>query len=326
MNNKIIDIISFGTVYLDLDFVNFPFEDGIYAHREAVGHEYKIEIGGSAFNFAKISASLGQKVLFVGQLGADAMSDLVENLVKQSTVETHFIKSENSQTNLAVHYVHENGDSIMTSAGSANQNFSYDALEKVLKENLPKTKYLYLGGSFKLKNLLHFYPQIIKEAKANNVKIVLDHGRVTNMVFENDKEIIKSIIKDVDIYLPSKDEFLDLWGFSSLYEGLEFFAKEIGNTLVVKDSHNGSHTQINDDKINVAPPNVKPINTIGAGDSFNAGFIKADNSETTTLNSQSENKSESIKNKMKYASATAGIKISTDLLPTDEHVQLQTTH
>lgn len=306
------DVISFGTVYLDLDFLSFPFVEGIFAHRETVGDQYKLEVGGSAFNFAKICASLDLEVLFVGKIGQDPIGALLKQIASKGKVHTRFIEStdESTQTNLAAHYVHEDGTSIMTSAGSANQHLAPEDVESAVKEELPRTKYLYLGGGLKLLSLLPSYPQLIDAAKKHNVKVILDHGRVTNLVTENHRSIIHSIIAGVDIYLPSRDEFLDMWSFSSLEEGLLEMQSKLKGVVVVKDSINGSYSIDNDEIIAVPPVPVAPVNTIGAGDSFNAGFIKAD-----SLNI------DNLKQKMQFASASAGIKISTNQAPNQKEVQ-----
>jgi sugar/nucleoside kinase (ribokinase family) len=293
------DIISFGTIYLDIDFLHFPFEDGLYTHRETVGDVYSLEAGGSAFNFAKMCGNLDQKVLFIGQLGGDYVADVVKSITKESSVQTHFIENKLLQSNIAMHYVKENGDSIMTSAGSANQNFSAAELEKLLMKYIASAKYLYLGGGLKLHTILPLYPKLISLAKKYNVQIVLDHGRVTNLVTPDHKEIIKSIITDINIYLPSRDEFLDLWGYKSVNEGLKHLDSLMNGIIIVKDSVNGCHTIQNGEVFSVIPVKVKPKNTIGAGDSFNAGFIKASSIDIGSL-----------KEKMQYASSVAAIKIS----------------
>lgn len=306
------EVISFGTVYLDLDFLSFPFTNGLFAHRETVGNKYTLEVGGSAFNFAKICASLELDVLFVGKIGKDPIAKVLKQIASEEKVHTKFIESPDAtiQTNLAVHYVHNNGSSIMTSAGSANQHLEPTDIELEVKNELPKTKYLYLGGGLKLFNLLPSYPLLVKEAKKHNVKVILDHGRVTNLVTGKHKEIIHSIIPHIDIYLPSKDEFLDMWSFATLEQGLQEIKKNFPGTVVIKDSVNGSHSIYDGKIITVPPPPIVPKNTIGAGDSFNAGFIKADSLGF-----------KNIEQKMQFASASAGIKISTDSLPTPKEVK-----
>jgi sugar/nucleoside kinase (ribokinase family) len=315
MNNNqpsSLDVISFGTVYIDVDFLNFPFVEGIFAHRETVGDRYSLEVGGSAFNFTKICANLDLKVLFVGKIGKDPIGSVLKQIASAGKVTTKFIEvgAASTQTNLAAHYVHEDGTSIMTSAGSANQSLSPQDLESAIENHLPNAKYLYLGGGLKLHALLPGYPKLVAQAKKAGVKVVLDHGRVTNLVTEDHKRIIKSIIGDVDIYLPSRDEFLDLWSFSDLEAGLKSLENKVGGTIIIKDSINGCYSIKSGEVVRVSPPSVIPVNTIGAGDSFNAGYITAD-----LLGIKS------LEEKMQFASTTAGIKISQNKLPSRGDVE-----
>lgn len=301
------DVISFGTIYLDIDFLRFPFEEGLFAHRETIGQEYVLEIGGSAFNFAKICAGLDLEVLFVGKIGQDTIGEVLKKIAATGKVKTQFIHptKDSIQTNLAAHYVHEDGSSIMTSAGSANQDLEPEDLEMAITEQLPFTKYLYLGGGLKLLKLLPSYPSLVDQANKLGVKVILDHGRVTNVVTEEHKKIIQFIISKVDIYLPSKDEFLDVWSFSDVETGLKEIEKKVKGVVVIKDSINGSYTVEGGKIVQVLPIPVTTMNTIGAGDSFNAGFIKADALGLS-----------SFEQKMQFATASASIKISTNQLPT----------
>jgi sugar/nucleoside kinase (ribokinase family) len=54
---------------------------------------------------------------------------------------------------------------------------------------------------------------------------------------------------------------------------------------------------------------VKPIHTVGAGDSFDAGFIAAQSEGQGTLGS------------IRFACATAALKISQDTLPTRQAIE-----
>lgn len=94
MSKERLNVVSFGTVYLDVDFLEFPFVEGIFAHRETVGDKYSLEVGGSSFNFAKICANLNLNVLFIGQIGRGSISLTLKRLAEETKVDTHFIESE----------------------------------------------------------------------------------------------------------------------------------------------------------------------------------------------------------------------------------------
>lgn len=316
---KPFDILSFGTIYLDIDFISFPFKNGLFARKEVVGKEYELEVGGSAFNFAKICAQVGLKPYFIGQVGQDEIASAVQAISKKNTtMQLHLIKNENVKTNVAVHYVKDDGVSIMTSAGTANQALSPDDVKKVLQERLDQVEYLYLGGGFKLVEMLSAYDEIVSMATEAGVKVVLDHGRVNNAVTNEQAETMKSIISKVDFYVPSKDEFLQLWNGDSIVDSIPKVKKVMkkGSVLVVKDSENGCFSSDDNAVFRVPAVPLTPVNTIGAGDSFNAGFISA---------FCAGNK---LKRAMELACCTAALKITDRMLSqqniTEVHTQSYT--
>lgn len=301
MNKKLdFDVVSLGTAYLDVNLLKFPFDNGLFVHKETVGNDYTVQPGGSALNFARINSKLGTKVAFIGQIGNDHIGKLLEKLLKANQVKPFFIKNNNLKTNLAIHYIKKNGDSIMTSCGNANQNLSANLIKKEIKKILPYAKYLYLGGSYKLKKLICHYSEFIQMAKKNNVKVLLDHGRVTNLVNKKEVNLIRSLLPKIDIYLPSKDELLETWDSKSISEAIKKI-RSVSNTLViVKDSGNGSYF-CKPQSSNISLCNsfrIKVIDSVGAGDTFNAGFISAYINNYT------------VEESIKFATGAAAIKIS----------------
>lgn len=293
-------ILSIGTMYLDISCTNFPFDQGLFAHRETVGDQYELDLGGSALNFAKVASQLGMDVSFMGKAGTDEVSSTVINLLTQNNINPLIMYDPDRQTNLAMHYVHADGTSIMTSCGNANQSLSIDDIEEEQFDNiLDDMQYLYLGGVFKLKKLLPHLHTLARKAKEKNVLVILDHGRVNNSVTMQDINHLYTLFPYIDIYLPSIDEFLAVWERTTVEES---FAKmsEISKPLtIIKQAEKGAVGFVEDTIIPVEAYSISVLNTVGAGDSFNAGFI--------TAYSQNFSMEEAIK----YGCATSAIKIST---------------
>jgi sugar/nucleoside kinase (ribokinase family) len=296
MKNK--KVLSVGTMYLDVNCINFPFDQALFANRETVGGAYHIELGGSALNFAKIAAQLGMDISFLGKTGEDEIGTLLVTLLKQGKIKPLVIFDKNVQTNLAVHYVHSDGSSIMTSCGDANQSLTINDIEDNLEATLDSIAYLYLGGVFKLKNILPDLKQIAKEAQKRGVVVALDHGRVNNSVTSTELGYMRELIAYIDIYLPSIDEFLAVWESDTLQEGFAKINKISKPLTVVKQAADGAVGFYNDQITYTHPYEVTVINTVGAGDSFNAGFLKAHMDR------------KSIKDCMQFACAVAATKIS----------------
>ena len=64
------------------------------------------------------------------------------------------------------------------------------------------------------------FVQLAQEAKNAGVQVVLDHQRVNSDVTNDEKEVVRQLAANADLYLPSADEFMELWGVTSIEEGL----------------------------------------------------------------------------------------------------------
>ena len=303
------ELIAIGGAYVDINVPGFPInEGGLQLETEVVGGDYLVELGGSAVNFARLCSSLNTPTTFVGKVGEDTFGNTFVDLLQKARVHPAVITSSEVSTCISFNMIAPDGRSAMTVAGTANKSLGATEVYDRVSQLLPGSAYLYLGGCFKLKELMPAFVQLATEAQSAGAKVVLDHGRLNNSVTEDDKKIMRSLAMVADFYLPSVDEFIQLWNVSSLEEGLRLMQREDRGTTVVKNSQKGAVTMADDKLVTVPAYPVKPIHSIGAGDSFNAGFIAAQHRKQDLLAS------------VAFGCATAALKISQDTLPTFEDV------
>lgn len=299
------EVLSLGSTYLDINASKFPISRlRERQHAEIIGGEYQVAPGGSALNFAQVCAKLDLKPVFVGKIGDDRFGEFLVKSVEDRGITPAFIKSDQVSTNISFNLTDPEGQSIYQVAGTANKSLTPEEVKEKIGEFLDEIKYLYLGGIFKLRNLLPALTDLAASAKSRDIQVILDHGRITNEVGEDDKQIIQNLIGQVDYYLPSRDEFLTAWNAKSIEEGFGKVRKLSNCVIVVKDAQNGAIGLENQQSVTVPAFNVNVVNAVGAGDSFNAGFIKA---QTLGLN---------LKESVRFACATAAVKISRQELPT----------
>jgi sugar/nucleoside kinase (ribokinase family) len=302
------ELLSMGAMYVDINATRFPLKNGLVPNTEVIGNAYEIAPGGSALNFARVCASMDLQPVFVGKVGTDVMGDVLTKLVTQAGLIPAFIQSSEVETNIGMNFIDEEGSSLMTVVGSANQSLNGEEVLSKVDPYLNDVKYIYFGGGFKLKALMSSYIPLAQRAHESNVKVVLDHGRITNAVTQEDQEAIRQLLPLIDYYLPSKDEFLSLWNVETIEEGFTKVRAVSDAVIVVKDAKNGA-IGLNDKDIFKVPSFPVPVNnSVGAGDSFNAGFMKA---QTMQMDFE-----ESIR----FACATAAIKISETNLPSLDKV------
>ena len=304
------NLVAIGGIYVDVNAPQFPIsETGLKPETEIVGKDYILELGGSAVNFARMCAAMEIPTTFVGKVGSDYMGQLLAKLLPEARVEPSLIESDEVQTNISFNMVSNEGKSIMAVVGSANQALEADEVYERVLDQLNDSPYLFLGGCFKLKNLLPAYAKLVDDAKQTGTKVVIDHGRLNDGVTEDEKVIVRDITKEADIYLPSADEFMQLWEVESLEEGLRNFREQSNAIIVLKDGANGAITITSAGHIIRVPSfPVEAIHTVGAGDSFDAGFISA------------QYKGYDLEESIRFGCATGALKVSSTELPTFQSV------
>lgn len=65
------EVLSLGTMYIDINLTQFPFNKGLLPESETVGRDYEMALGGSALNFARMCATLGLRTVFIGKTGVE---------------------------------------------------------------------------------------------------------------------------------------------------------------------------------------------------------------------------------------------------------------
>ena len=310
MNKQSGELLAIGGAYIDINVPNFPIsEQGLQLETETVGRRYITELGGSAVNFARLCSSLEIPTTFVGKVGQDEFGEMFSRLLTEHDITPALTTSPDVSTNIGFNMVNEQGKSIMAVAGTANQALTPEEVYAQVSERLDTSAYLFIGGCFKLNTLLPAFVRLVDQAKDAGVQIVLDHNRITSTATEQEKEVVRQLALSANLYLPSADEFMELWQVASIEDGLRQLARRTSATIVVKDSDKGAVTMVDGQVITTPAFQVTPIHTIGAGDSFDAGVVAA------------LHKGKTLQHSIRFGCATAALKISKESLPSFTEVE-----
>jgi sugar/nucleoside kinase (ribokinase family) len=170
MESRSIDIVSLGSVYFDINCLNFDFGTGLLPETETVGQGYQSSVGGSAVICPLVAASLGLRPAFIGKVGNDSFGATIAKTLESNGFHNALIVSSTHQTNLGINFVNPVGKTLMTVVGNANQHLEASEILTKLEELLPNTRLLYLGGFFKLTALIPYYETILAMAKKHGVR------------------------------------------------------------------------------------------------------------------------------------------------------------
>ncbi len=264
---KKFDIIALGELNVDLllnKIGGFP-EVG----KEIFAKDMTLTLGSSTAIFAANAASLGAKVSFLGMIGNDDFGAFVKTSLEKRGVDTsNLIEVSTAATGLTAILNYDEDRANVTYPGA----MSIMGVKDIRPEAIAQAKHVHISSIF-LQETLH---RDIYEI----VKLVKDNGATLSMDMQFDPEEkwdfdYKKILPMVDIFMPNIQELTALTGKKTLEEAIAEVRPYI-NVLVVKMGSKGSMVVTRDgQKTLPAMLNSKVVDAIGAGDSFNSGFITA---------------------------------------------------
>ncbi len=264
---KKFDIIALGELNVDLllnKIGGFP-EVG----KEIFAKDMTLTLGSSTAIFAANAASLGAKVSFLGMIGNDDFGAFVKTSLEKRGVDTsNLIEVSTAATGLTAILNYDEDRANVTYPGA----MSIMGVKDIRPEAIAQAKHVHISSIF-LQETLH---RDIYEI----VKLVKDNGATLSMDMQFDPEEkwdfdYKKILPMVDIFMPNIQELTALTDKKTLEEAIAEVRPYI-NVLVVKMGSKGSMVVTRDgQKTLPAMLNSKVVDAIGAGDSFNSGFITA---------------------------------------------------
>jgi sugar/nucleoside kinase (ribokinase family) len=133
---------------------------------------------------------------------------------------------------------------------------------------LCSAKHFHLSSLFLLKSLRPDLPDLFKAIKARGLTISLD----TNDDPDDRWDGLEALLPLVDVLLPNERELLRIAKRNSVDEALAALAGKT-KLIVVKRGAKGATVQQGLQRQDIPAVPATPVDQIGAGDSFNAGFL-----------------------------------------------------
>ncbi len=223
-----------------------------------------IETGGSAANTLRAIAQLGGKAGFIGKISNDPMGHFFKEEFEKNQITPHLFYSQIPTGKAATLISPDSERTFGTYLGAASE-LSADELSEELFSNYD---YLHIEGYLVFNHTL--IEGVLKLAKKQGLKIALDMASFN--VVEANLYFLKRLIDEyVDIVFANEEE-------AKAYTGLEPKAalKQLAGQCeiaVVKIGRDGSLIQSGEQFVKVATPQVKSVDTTGAGDVYASGFL-----------------------------------------------------
>jgi sugar/nucleoside kinase (ribokinase family) len=237
--------------------------------RELLAKDFRLTLGSSSAIVAHNLAALGVSVGFITRLGDDPLGSIALERLAETGVDISRVKrvSGGTSTGVTILLTHEGKRHILTYPGTMFEMAAAD----IDMDYLASSRHFHLCSLFLHKALQPDLPRIFKQLKGEGLTLSLD----TNDDPEDRwGDPLNELLSMVDIFLPNDDEACRISGKKDAESAIEVLAKRVP-LVAVKCGKRGSLVQKGSRLWEVPANPVTPVDTIGAGDSFDAGFLAA---------------------------------------------------
>jgi sugar/nucleoside kinase (ribokinase family) len=259
------DVTIVGELNLDLILYGLPQE--LPVERELLATGFSMTLGSSSAIVAHNLACLKNHVGFITRVGPDEMGQIAMTRLASSGVDLSRVTRSATGT----------GVTLLLPHGSARHVLTYPGTMAEMGRKDVDTKYLASGRHFHLSSLfLHRalqpdLPEIFRFLKKRGLTISLDTNDDPEDMWGG---VLQELLPYVDVLLPNEYEAKCIARRDDLEGALARLAERVP-LVAVKRSSIGSIVLHRGRRIDVPGIRVEAVDTIGAGDSYNAGFLAA---------------------------------------------------
>lgn len=258
------DVLVIGEI--NLDFI-LRGEDVApeFGQKEKLVADSLLTLGSSSAIFACQAARLGLRTAFVGVVGADPLGELALRDLGACGVDTHACLADPSlKTGVSVILVRPDADrAILTFPGSIGALRA----EQIDRALFARARHLHIASYFLLEALRPDLSPLLAAAKREGMTVSLD----TNWDPEERWEI-GDLFAACDVFLPNEAELLAITRQSQVEAALAALQDRV-QVIAVKRGARGAMAIRGTLRAECPARPVRVVDTVGAGDSFDAGFV-----------------------------------------------------
>jgi ribokinase len=253
-----------GEIYVDHIFTGF---DHIpLLGEEVFAEHYRREAGGGTINTACALARLGHDTFVFGVFGENEEAWLRSRL-KSFGVASEWARSSELPNGLTVSMSTRSDRSFLTYAGANVSLKEYVALPETLAA-LCNARHVHFAMPLEVELAQLILPAL----RSAGCTLSIDPGWRKEWFLSPE---CVDVLRMVDLFLPNESEAQLLTGYTDAEQVLRACAALGLQHTVIKLGPRGAATLQSDRLVATAPPDVKVVDTTGAGDAFDAGFIDA---------------------------------------------------
>src|SRR5579864_7093336 len=259
------DVAIAGELNLDLILYGLPAE--LPPERELLASGMTITLGGSSTIVAHNLAVLGNRVGFISRIGNDSMGEIALERLKEAGVDVSHVKrsTDGTATGLSVILQHGTWRNILTYLGTISQV----SFEDLALDYVGGARHFHLSSFYLQTALQPRVAELFQKLKAAGLTISMDTNDDPEDRWQGG---LWEVLQYVDVFLPNEREATRITGERDLEKAAARLAKTVP-LVVIKVGPEGAMAQRGTERYRRGPVKVNAIDCVGAGDSFDAGFI-----------------------------------------------------
>lgn len=254
------DILVYGPMFCDLIFTDLPSMPELGT--EIFAGDFTIALGGSAIVAVGL-LRLGVKVGLIADLGTDPLSHLMRHMLDDFGLDRTLIREHPyplPQVTVGLSFPQDRA--FVTRFQKPERNADLAAL----LQKYP-ARHLHLSSFMGTLDT----PDIAGIAHRAGLTVSFDPG--WDEAALRDPRLL-ALIADLDVFLPSRSELCYIAQTDNIETALAATAARMNNGLIVlKQGADGATAHNHSQRLSVPALPVTPVDTTGAGDSFDAGFL-----------------------------------------------------
>ena len=224
-----------------------------------------LTIGSSSAIFACGAARLGLKVAFIGVCGDDVFGKfMLDEMSKRGVDVSNVIVHAGGQTGLSVILNQGSDRAILTHPGLIAELRASDIADSLLAQ----ARHLHVASYFLQTKLQPDLTSLFQRARSLGLTTSLD----TNYDPSERWTGFDELLAVTNVFLPNEAEAKSLAGAENVEEAASRLGSKV-EALAIKLGKAGALGMFGSRKVQSESIPVKVVDTVGAGDSFDAGFI-----------------------------------------------------
>jgi sugar/nucleoside kinase (ribokinase family) len=251
---------------LNLDLILYGLPEQLLPERELLAESMMLTLGSSSAIVAHNLAALGSRVGFQSRIGDDSLGQIALDRLREGGVDVARVRRVpgTTTTGLTVILHHAAWRNILTYPGTIAET----CWEDLDLGYLADSRHFHFSSYYLQKGLRPRVNELFQFMKSKGLTVSLD----TNDDPDDRWDDLRDVLRNVDVFLPNEREACKAAGTEDLNEAVEKLSRLVP-LLVVKVGNRGAMARHGEERFTSSPRNVVPVDTVGAGDSFDAGFL-----------------------------------------------------